>query len=447
MITPIIKAIIQPLILRLKLNKLINIFFDISSSTDTLSNHRMVGVLELTSGSFVAVMKYYDVTDSQYLTTLQTDIKLSFAYTGSSTKVAIMSDTHLGGADNPDTAFTAVIDAIDDTITGCSKVFVLGDIVMDDANYYGSGAGEYKTIRATSDIADTNWHELAGNHDVISGVNGFQAELLGGEAELLYYKIEVGNCVFLLLSDEETNPVKAAISSAANTWAASTLAANTDKNCFIMTHQSQYDLTRYSLFNSNISQGWIDVPAGQDGGWIARFFGHSHGYTTFTEPDSDRIFVGDIPLYDTINGSMKNDPTNYWFGYFAAIVEEATIVPVGYTASLKVTDEGAGAAAQRRYTTVIGEDYKITGKIYALSVNSGSFLPRLGASSRPAGFAVAFWDSINVNAGDGVAADDTWYDYEITFTASETTTWIILGCQNDTNDVTYFAGLAVNKVS
>ncbi len=259
---------------------------DVSSVTDYFSNDQIIVVLELTNNSTSAVVKFYNVTDTAYMTGLQTTVTLNAAFSGATTKIALISDPHIASSASYSN-FIACIDAIDDDITGCSKVFVLGDIVNDDADYYGSGTNEYKTARATSDISDSNWHELAGNHDILTGSSGFCAELLGGESENPYYSVSVDNCIFIFISDEGSF----AASNDANAFISTTLAANTSNNCFILTHEPRKGTTRYSKYNTAVSQGWLDNVSNADSdNWVAWFAGHSHGYTTHTEPDSGRIF-------------------------------------------------------------------------------------------------------------------------------------------------------------
>ena len=265
-------------------------YFDVSSVANYYVDVVTGCILELTNGSRTAVVKYRNFGAGTWYAALETNITLKVPFTGSTTKIAIISDTHIGvGEGNPGASFTTAINDIDDNITGVSHVFVCGDIVHDDAGYYGTDAGDYKTIRATSDIASANWHELAGNHDVLAGANGFKAELLGSEGANAYYTVTIGNCVFILLSDEtQTEPYE--ISNAANTWLATTLFDNASNNCIILTHQGQLWTTKETDRTAGYI-GNIDDAIGLND-YAIWFQGHTHGFGAgHGTPTSANIFT------------------------------------------------------------------------------------------------------------------------------------------------------------
>ena len=268
-------------------------YINVASVVTMASNNSVVGVMDVVNGESVATVRFYDVTAVEWLTDIETEVSLSFAYSGPTVRLAIISDLHIGlSSPDPNAPFTAVINAIDDTITGVSRVFVLGDIIGNTPKtgaYYGTETTNYKTMRATSDIADTNWHEIAGNHDLLTGTDGFLAELLGSESALPYYTVEVGNIVFLMVSNDDQSSGDGYLSDAANSWIATTLAANNDKICIVMTHHPRLGTTRYSSNSSymNIKNAnSLDV-----GGFDAWFSGHAHAISG-VDSDFLRVYYG-----------------------------------------------------------------------------------------------------------------------------------------------------------
>lgn len=268
-------------------------FINVASVVTMSANNSVVGIMDIVNGESVAAMRFYDVTTSTWLDDIETAISLSYAYTGSTIRIAIISDLHIGLASpDPNAPFLAVIDAIDDTITGVDKVFVLGDIVGNTPKtgaYYGTETVNYKSLRATSDIADSNWHEIAGNHDLLTGADGFLAELLGSESALPYYTVDVGNIVFLMVSNDDAVSGDGYISDEANSWIATTLAANDDKICMVLTHHPRQGTTRYS---SNSDYMYIkNADSLENGGYDAWFSGHTHAITGINT-DFLRVFYG-----------------------------------------------------------------------------------------------------------------------------------------------------------
>ena len=232
-------------------------------------------ILTLTNGSDQALVRYRDFDGAAWLTSLQTVAPLRKPYTGATVDIAIISDPHfsVGGFD-PAARLTEAIDDIDDNAGTCSYVFVLGDI-CNDVNDYAS----YLAVRATSDIAAANWHELPGNHDFAVLAN-FQAAL--GYTPP-YHKLELGNVSFLFLAPDADSRT---LSAAQQAWLASEMATN--DNIVILSHQGREDTTR----STNQVNGHME-PNFTIGSRVALWFcGHSHGYAGEGTPDATNIDTG-----------------------------------------------------------------------------------------------------------------------------------------------------------
>jgi hypothetical protein len=270
-------------------------YFDVSSTVDTKTNPMILTILELTNGSKSVTLKYRDIDNDQWLVNLETTFDLFYEYTGASGSIAIMSDSHYGIWSTPELYkpnFIEAIDFIDDVVGDVTDVFVLGDVLSD--NLPGTYYPEYKTDRATSDIPDSNWHEIAGNHDVLSGADGFLASLRGDESAKPYYTVEIGNCVFIMISDETGKSGIESISSTTNDWIDTTLSENQDKNCFLMTHEARKGTVRNSTYVGSNSNGWLTGITAPDNkkGWVAWFCGHMHGYQHYTDQEDGRVYYG-----------------------------------------------------------------------------------------------------------------------------------------------------------
>ena len=266
-------------------------YFDVSSVQNYDYNIVTYVVLTLTNGSTAALVQFRNVSAAAWMSALETSLTLKAAFTGVTTKIAIISDVHIGSPyGSPVASFQAAL-ADMDAIGGINEVFVLGDVVHENAALYGTDANDYKALRATSGIASSHWHELAGNHDVLSGTDGFCAELLGGESALPYYSVTIGNCIFCLLSNEGGLP---AISNDAQSWLAAQLAANSEKNCFTMSHQGRLYSTRHTSAYPDAYSGSEYIrnfePAIGTNDFVAHFSAHSHGYGSVGAPDAGCIY-------------------------------------------------------------------------------------------------------------------------------------------------------------
>jgi hypothetical protein len=255
--------------------------FDISGAL-TL---KCYGVLTLTNGSATAVMQFRDAAAHAWYSAIQTNVPLAHAFTGATTKIAIMSDPHCTLADAD---AQAVVDDID-TIEGISKAFVLGDIVKPtaaEADYNG-----WLAIRATSSIAAANWHEIAGNHDNFANFCIY----LGYTTP--YYTVPVGNCLFILISSN-IGPIS--YDAAFYRWFERQLleADRAGMNAFICTHHACLGTTRKTNPTAGDASSGYCYPAGKieailmDYPWCAWFAGHSHGYSGVGAPDATCVYDG-----------------------------------------------------------------------------------------------------------------------------------------------------------
>jgi len=429
--------ILHRAVARKKVSQASKVFLDVSSVANVFAtNPQMFSVMSLVNGGTTATFKFYNQDDGEFYPSLETALTLPYAYSGATADLVFISDIHIGSITAAQ--FETFLNTIDSVVTGATDVFVLGDLVNDLAASYA----DYLTGRATSSVSTSNWHELAGNHDVIDGAGGFKDEILGDVGALPYYSVTIGNCVFCLVSTEYSF----ACSAAADTWLQDTITANTDKNCFILTHQARQGTTRSSLIATagiNASTGWMDglSPIVDSMEWVAWICGHSHGYQSFTEPDTDRIYIGDPPAFKMLpNGDMESDLA--FSSYFSTLSYDTSIYHGG-ARSLKVVDAGAAAAAQKAIATRSGQTYSINGWVRSASTNTGTFLGRIAVASLATGFNVTNFLTGNVNAGDGVPNDNDWHYLSVPFTGTGDIAYVVLGNQSATGDQTWFDDVEV----
>ncbi len=220
-------------------------------------------ILQLTNGSTTATIRFRNFSGS-WITNLDQNINLRHVYTGASTKIAFISDLHLGHTGEPALFDAAIADI--DALGDIGYIFTLGDISNNDAS---ADYDTYIASRATSLVPV--WKELAGNHDDTAS---FESKL--GYASR-YYSYTVGNLVFIFLGDEGNY----VLSAGAQTFLSNTLSSNQDKDIIILSHEGRYDT---SINTTYISGGYLG-PEPQISNiveaynWDAWFSGHNHGYS------------------------------------------------------------------------------------------------------------------------------------------------------------------------
>jgi predicted phosphodiesterase len=234
------------------------------SSVVQFQQSRSVGtVLELVNSSSVATVRFRDFENAAWLGART--FNLGFAFSGTSTKIAIISDIHMGTTECDEVAdFDAAIADLD-SLGDIDAVFVLGDIANSGAS---AEYDAYLTSKAASDVSV--WKELSGNHD--------QGEYFLSKLSYTdrYYSHTIGNVVFIFLGDEDG---AGGISAAAQTFLNTTLTNNQDKNCIILSHEGRYNRNDYTT----VAESYLDPAATISGiidnkDWQAWFSAHSHGY-------------------------------------------------------------------------------------------------------------------------------------------------------------------------
>lgn len=242
-------------------------FFDVSSVAKFTAVVNTGVILSLENGSTTATVRWRNFEAGTWYD-LDKTIELSTAFVGTTRDIAIISDIHFGlEPPAPTSALTAAVDDIDDNIGTCTHVLVLGDI-CNDVNEYA----EYKTVKATSDIDEANWHELGGNHD-FPVLASFLSEL--GYA-LPYNEVVIDNLVFLMTSPDSDSQTLGATQLS---WLYDRVAANSGNPIILCVHQGIQNTTR----ETDQSTGYIKPPLTLTG-ISAVFCGHSHGYSDQPAP-------------------------------------------------------------------------------------------------------------------------------------------------------------------
>jgi hypothetical protein len=245
------------------------VYAEVSSVVAYEQNLSVGMILELTNGSSIAKLHVRDFGNAVYREVREFSLK--YAFSGSSTKIALISDLHIGhstpsGATN---FATAIADL--DAIGGISAALVLGDITD---GHLDAQFDAYVTAKGTSGIA--TWKELAGNHDY----GGNFLSKLG--YTYLYHSYTVGNMVFIFLGDETGT---AGISANGLTFLGNTLGANQDKNICILTHQPRFNTVFYSVSRDGAQpENYLTPVASIDSAvnsqeWQLWACGHQHGFT------------------------------------------------------------------------------------------------------------------------------------------------------------------------
>jgi hypothetical protein len=255
--------------------------FDVSSTSSTISVENTGVILELTNGSTSAKVRYRDFYRQRYIPELSFTVDLDFAYTGTSKKIAIVSDPHFGIEDTFDNndateIFTKIMNP--DLISlGITDAFVLGDLVHDSDTYYA----DFKA--AIADPVNTiNWYTLTGNHDIFAS---WKTEFSQANT---YYSVVIDNLNFILLGSEATTN---SISAAAVTFLGNELTNNQDKNNIILGHTARYNTVRKSttsaayMTQAGSDHTPIETAIGSNN-FVAWFSGHAHGYLGVKEPDN-----------------------------------------------------------------------------------------------------------------------------------------------------------------
>lgn len=251
--------------------------FDVSSISSAFSVENTGTILELTNGSTQATVKYRDFYRARYIPELSFTVDLDFTFSGTSKKIAIISDPHFGYSPNDATEiFTKILNPALISL-GVTDAFVCGDIVHGDDTRYA----DFKAaiLVPTNTI---NWYTITGNHDIFAS---WKTEFSQANT---YYSVVVDNVNFILLGAEATTT---GISAAAVSFLDDELTDNQDINNMILTHSGRFTTTRKTdvassyCFQNGSTYVPIETAIGANN-FVAWFAGHSHGHIGVKEPDN-----------------------------------------------------------------------------------------------------------------------------------------------------------------
>jgi len=256
----------------------INAYFQSIISLDSGAHNGRSCILTLTPSSSTANVKVRDSITPQWLDAYEHNWTLASAYNGSSElKIWLFSDPHIGVLTHENVE--ADIADIDDNVGDVDYVLVLGDITNTGTT---TQYDDYLTAKATSDVSSNNWYEITGNHDFDTNDTNFKTKL---GYDTFYYSFDIDNMHFIMCGDlgNDSDMAGGEWDAAYLSWLETDLAANTDKNIIVCSHEPPLASTIGSTpevapwneyLTEYIDEYWTLICQTPNIMW---FHGHNHG--------------------------------------------------------------------------------------------------------------------------------------------------------------------------